>query len=50
MKFIQFISHFEDIHPKYKDALITGIRWGIWLGGLAVLIAFLLLKLLNLIP
>lgn len=44
MKLTQFLAYYDDINPKVKTYIITGIKWGMWLGGIVVFLIFVLLK------
>lgn len=37
---------YENVTAKYKDAIIKGMRWGMWLGGIVTIIIFGVLKLI----
>lgn len=49
MNFIEFVSEFESIKPELKKAIIAGMRWGMWLGGIIVFIIFGVLRLFKVI-
>lgn len=49
MKFITFLAEFHNVTPKYKDAILIGMKWGMYLGGITVFIILAILKAFHIL-
>lgn len=46
MRLITFITQYENVNPKYKHAVIIGIHWGLWAGGIIAVILYAIIQVL----
>lgn len=49
MRFITFLAEFHNVKPQYKEAIIIGMRWGMYLGGTVVCIILAIFKAFHIL-